>query len=67
VTASDPEREHYAYLMAFARGEPNDDALACMLATRHAGGGALPERSARISHQGSSRGVRGARGYKARA
>ncbi len=44
VTASDPVREHYAYLMAFARGEPNDDALACMLATRHAGGGALPER-----------------------
>jgi nitrogen fixation protein NifQ len=44
VTASDPVREHYAYLMAFARGELNDDALACMLATRHAGGGALPER-----------------------
>ena len=33
---------HYAYLMTFARGQGNDDALACMYASWMAGESILP-------------------------
>lgn len=34
----------YSHLTAYARGRVNDDPVACMFATWHCGGGALPER-----------------------
>ena len=34
--------DHYAYLMSFARGQGNDDALACMYASWLTGNSALP-------------------------
>ncbi len=38
----DPRHAVYARLLAYRRGQPNDDILARMLATQAAGGGSLP-------------------------
>jgi nitrogen fixation protein NifQ len=42
ISETDAVRAVHAYLMSFARGRPNDDALACMLASRLVEQGALP-------------------------
>lgn len=42
VSGTDTVRAVHAHLMALARGLPNDDPLACILASRSVGNGVLP-------------------------